>query len=41
MNAKRLTFDEVKESKEFMTVEKQRIHIVAKEVFAQLDQIEF
>lgn len=41
MNAKRLTFDEVKESKEFMIAEKQRLHIVGKEVFAQLDQIEF
>lgn len=41
VNAKRLTFDEVKGSKEFMTVEKQRIHIVAKDTFDQLEKIEF
>lgn len=41
MNAKRLTLDEVMQSPDFVAVEKQRIRTVAKDVFNQLDQIEF
>lgn len=41
MNKLRLTFDEVIASSEFSIMEKQRIKNVARDIFAQLDQIAF
>jgi FMN-dependent NADH-azoreductase len=41
MNVQRLTLDEVKVSANFVTMEKQRIYTVVKDVFAQLDRIAF
>ncbi|MFA1264071.1 conjugal transfer protein TraL (plasmid) [Xanthomonas axonopodis pv. fascicularis] len=41
MNTKRLTVDEIMQSSDFALMEKQRIRNVAKDVFGQLDKIEF
>ncbi|MCY1450732.1 Protein TraL [compost metagenome] len=41
MNQLRLTFDEVMSSGEFTIMEKQRIKNVARDIYAQLDNIEF
>ncbi|MCY1264138.1 Protein TraL [compost metagenome] len=41
MNQLRLTFDEVMGSKDFSIMEKQRIKNVARDIYAQLDRIEF
>lgn len=41
MNVLRLTLEEVKASSVFSVMEKQRIHTVIREVFSQLDNIEF
>lgn len=41
MNSNRLTVDEVMASPDYMMVEKQRIRTVAKDIFNQLDSMEF
>jgi len=41
MNTKRLTVDEIMQSPDFALMEKQRIRNVAKDVFSQLEKIEF
>ena len=41
MNTKRLTVEEIMQSPDFALMEKQRIRNVAKDVFSQLEKIEF
>ena len=41
MNTKRLTVEEIMQSPDFALMEKQRIRNVAKDVFGQLEKIEF
>lgn len=41
MNTRRLTVEEIRQSPDFTLMEKQRIHNVAKDVFGQLEKIEF
>lgn len=41
MNAMRVTVDEVRGSPQFSLMEKQRVHNVAKDIFAQLEQVAF
>ncbi|MOA61266.1 hypothetical protein D3C78_1863590 [compost metagenome] len=41
MNQLRLTFDEVMRSKAFSIMEKQRLKQVARDIYRQLDEIQF